>query len=712
MRRFKDMKIAMKIGLAFGIVGFVFLIVLWQYHNTLITTQSNYEKLLNVVEAKKSHSFDIGISMLEARRSEKDFLARKDMKYVSRVEGSVDKIIAKANDINRINEIEEVKSQVANGIIRDIETYNTSFMAIVNAWQQKGLDPKSGLQGEFRGASHKAEAFFKDFNTNDLKVTLLQIRRAEKDFGLRGNDKYIDRVHNLVKLFKSQVAASGLNKELSSKLEKAIVSYLKAFDRYVKDVKSKKSTVASAKAFGTAAHKIEADLDRHYVQNIMSDYLMLRRHEKDYLLRSDSKYVLKVDNMISVIRSNVKESAISNKDKSDINMLLSAYQNAFHKLVDQDKNIAVINSNMRAAVHKIEPAIAENIKNMNLLMVDIATKTKSAAEKSTNIALIMGVIAVILGTLFAYIIVQSITKPINAVVEFTKLYGEGDLNASLSIDSKDELGVMAKSLKEAISKLKNIIIDVRAASTNVSAGSQELSSSSAQMSQGATEQAAAAEEASSSMEQMASNISQNADNAMQTERIAIKAAKDAEEGGKSVDATVTAMKEIADKISIIEEISRQTNLLALNAAIEAARAGEHGKGFAVVAAEVRKLAERSQEAAGEIGELSSSSIAVAEKAGELLGLIVPDIQRTAELIQEISASSSEQRSGADQINMAIQQLDQVIQQNAGASEEMASTSEELSSQANQLQETISFFRMDDTQVEYALPKSHLMIESA
>jgi len=193
------------------------------------------------------------------------------------------------------------------------------------------------------------------------------------------------------------------------------------------------------------------------------------------------------------------------------------------------------------------------------------------------------------------------------------------------------------------------------------------------------------------MEEMSSNIKQNADNAHQTEKIALKAAEDAREGGKSVTETVAAMKEIATKISIVEEIARQTNLLALNAAIEAARAGEHGKGFAVVASEVRKLAERSQTAAAEIRELSASSVEVAEKAGEMLTRIVPDIQKTAELVQEINAASNEQNTGTEQINKAIQQLDQVIQQNASSTEEIASTAEELSSQAEQLHDSIGFF---------------------
>jgi methyl-accepting chemotaxis protein len=194
---------------------------------------------------------------------------------------------------------------------------------------------------------------------------------------------------------------------------------------------------------------------------------------------------------------------------------------------------------------------------------------------------------------------------------------------------------------------------------------------------------------------MTANIRQNADNAIQTEKIATKAADDAQQGGDAVNQTVVAMKEIADKIMIIEEIARQTNLLALNAAIEAARAGEHGKGFAVVAAEVRKLAERSQIAAGEINELSTSSVDVAEKAGNVLNALVPDIRKTAELVQEISAASREQDAGAGQIAKSIQQLDAVIQQNASTSEEMASTSEELSGQSEQLAEIVSFFKVNE-----------------
>jgi methyl-accepting chemotaxis protein len=291
---------------------------------------------------------------------------------------------------------------------------------------------------------------------------------------------------------------------------------------------------------------------------------------------------------------------------------------------------------------------------------------------------------------------ESIAAAVNSSVQATRSISEaakqianGDLTVEIKERSAEDELMLA--LNAMVKKLSDVVSEVKSAADYVTGGSQELSSSAEQMSQGASEQAAAAEEASASMEQMSSNIKQNADNAIQTEKIAVKSATDAREGGKAVLQTVAAMKEIAGKISIIEEIARQTNLLALNAAIEAARAGEHGKGFAVVATEVRKLAERSQKAAAEISTLSSSSVEVAEKAGEMLNKMVPDIQKTAELVQEISASCREQDTGAEQINRAIQQLDQVIQQNASAAEEMSSTSEELSSQAEQLQSSIDFF---------------------
>lgn len=347
-------------------------------------------------------------------------------------------------------------------------------------------------------------------------------------------------------------------------------------------------------------------------------------------------------------------------------------------------------------------------KELNQFMNQIDTFTEGStlivehdAKTGITVMSIISIVSLLVGLFLGMFTTRSVTRAAAKIVAVVRSIAAGDLTTKIDIDQKDEIGVLANAMKEMVLKLNKVMGDVKMAANNVAAGSQELSSSSEELSQGATEQASSVEEASSSMEEMAANIKQNSDNATQTEKISLKASDDAKESGRVVSETVAAMKEIAEKISIIEEISRQTDLLALNAAIEAARAGEHGKGFAVVASEVRKLAERSQTAAGEIIRLSGTSVEVSERAGEMLTKLVPDIQKTAELVQEIAAASEEQNTGAEQINMAIQQLDQVIQQNASFSEEMASTAEELASQADHLEESIAFFKVDSKETSKA-----------
>ncbi len=287
----------------------------------------------------------------------------------------------------------------------------------------------------------------------------------------------------------------------------------------------------------------------------------------------------------------------------------------------------------------------------------------------------------------------SMVQNLRSAADVATSIAEGDLRVhAKALSERDVLGHALTKMLENLRKTVSEVID---AAASVSSGSEEMSSAALQVSQGATEQAAAAEESTASMEEMASSVQQNADNARQTDKIASKASEDARLSGDAVVRTVSAMKQVAEKINIIEEIARKTDLLALNAAVEAARAGEHGKGFAVVASEVRKLAERSQIAAAEISKLTADGVQTAEGAGDLLAKLVPDIQKTAELVREIAAASAEQSAGAAQVNKAIQQLDQVIQQNSAASEEMASTAEGLSEQAGLLQSTIAFFSIDD-----------------
>ncbi|EJC81215.1 methyl-accepting chemotaxis protein [Rhizobium leguminosarum bv. trifolii WSM2297] len=348
----------------------------------------------------------------------------------------------------------------------------------------------------------------------------------------------------------------------------------------------------------------------------------------------------------------------------------------------------------RAAANDIDSTLGEilTLEKQRMKAADESADAQYATTRTMMMA-VAGVALLVAG-ITAFWIASTISKGLNRANTVVREVSEGDLTKMADITSRDEIGELLGNVNIMIERLRGVVADALSAADNVSSGSQELSASSEQVSQGASEQAASAEEASASMEEMAANIKQNADNAAQTEKIARQSAKDAEMSGEAVTRAVDAMRTIAQKIGIVQEIARQTDLLALNAAVEAARAGEHGKGFAVVASEVRKLAERSQSAAAEISAMSGDTVKAAADAGDMLGRLVPDIRKTAELVSEISAACREQDIGASQINEAIQQLDKVTQQNAGASEQMSATSEELASQAEELQTSIAFFKVD------------------
>ncbi len=564
------------------------------------------------------------------------------------------------------------------------------------------------------GISNIMDRVDKANGMNDIIRMVLESRRHEKNFQIRHDQKSQDEVARNVAgvVTKAQEYKARFhdpkNREQMDQVLAATKQYETAFKGYVQRQTARarqqetmgaagRSAIASAedmqRGLAVAAGKGGAGLSE--VNYVVSQLYSMRVSAMYFLQTEDQGFADKalaaggdIVRQVASMRGHMKDQA--DLDKTDkIARDTDGYMKSVREVADAVRQQKLMEDQLIQSAREMQKVCESAREDMKVKMFSEIAWTRGMLSVGALLALILGVIAAVL-------ITRAIAGPVRKGVAFAKRLADGHVDARIDVDQKDEIGALAAALTDMASRLREVVIHVNAAAESVASGSEELSASSETLSQGATEQAASVEEISSSVEEMTANIRQNADNAAQTESLARKSAEDARQGGKAVTQTVSAMRQIVEKIGFIEEIARQTNLLALNAAIEAARAGEHGKGFAVVAAEVRKLAERSGTAAGEIGQLSTASLAVAEKAGGMLASIVPDIERTSELVQEISATCREQTTGAEQVNKAIQQFDQVIQQNASASEETASTSEELAGQAQRLTQVMQFFKMDNT----------------
>jgi len=392
------------------------------------------------------------------------------------------------------------------------------------------------------------------------------------------------------------------------------------------------------------------------------------------------------------------EHAEARKYAEALDLYLGKFENELIPLVENgaDKNMTQIRK-VDGELDEIRDVVLDSLHFIDKSMSE---ESREADREFDGVGktMITTVISILIVTLIlsfslALFITRSITKPLGELVNVTDSVSQGDMTVEVNVIGKDEVAGVMNSMNTMVEKLRHVVGEINSATENISSSSAQVSSTAQSLSQAASEQAASVEETSASLEEMESSITQNADNAKVTDQISSTVATKAEDGGKAVKNTVDAMRDIAERISMIEDIAYKTNLLALNAAIEAARAGEHGKGFAVVADEVRKLAERSQTAAQEISDTAANSVKVAEQAGNMIMEIVPDIQKTAQLVQEIAAASDEQSSGIGQMSTSVTQVDKASQQNAASSEELASTAEEMAIQAESLVKTIGFFRL-------------------
>jgi methyl-accepting chemotaxis protein len=546
----------------------------------------------------------------------------------------------------------------------------------------------------------------------EIVEQVLEMRRHEKDYIIRKKDEYITEVNNRVNNI-LDVANNSIQKNNSEnkKIVESIGLYKESFDMYVKIEEQKSLALNVMRESGDIVvndlNNLQKNLltaqnnDKYLTEKIvlvnssLQLFLELRKAEKDIIIFGDKSYFDKHMQLYDETNNRLTELINKLKDSENLDLARNVltdtrkYKNTFDVFCKSTNDQIDDTERMVKYAGEVIELSETNDKYQTVQMFNEISNARLVLRIFTALAIILGVI-------IAIVLTKGITRRLGGEPYEVEVIANKIANGDLMIDFGNEkrIGVM-HDIQLMVEKLKEIVKGITDGAENIAAASQEISSASQQMSQGANEQASSSEEVSSSMEEIGSNIQQNTDNAQETEKIARLSAEGIKKGNDSAAIAVNSMNEIAEKITIVNDIAFQTNILALNAAVEAARAGEHGRGFAVVAAEVRGLAERSKTAADEIEILLKHGVEVSTEAGSKLSAVVPEIEKTAQLVQEITASSMEQNSGVEQVNSAIQQLNQVTQHNAAASEEMATSSEELASQAEQLKETVLYFKIDE-----------------
>ena len=439
------LRIGEKIGLGFGLVGLLFLGVIWQYHDTLGRSLADYRDLLETHHARKDLLLEIQAGMLDARRAEKNFLLHRDHTYAEEVSVRVDAVLALTQTLGRID---QDSAELAREFADLMETYHERFAAIVEAWRKKGLDHDSGLQGAFRDAVHELEDQAGQFKVSNLYLQLLQVRRREKDLGLRREEAYRDHVFALLASLRQETEGSGLAAEVKAALLEELGAYELSFEGYSQKVLAQEDIEGGRGPFRDAAQRIEAILAAHYIPDMERNILQLRRREKDYLLRDDKRYVEMALGDWQRIAAQVGGSDIAAPDKARLTDLLAQYRRDFLALVDQNDRIAWLSDEMREAIGRITPTIQRNVEAANRLEAETTARIEASSQASERAMLWVVLAATALGVLFAVVITRRITQPLRRMAGLLGRLADEDPTERIATrpGSRDEVEVMADSV--------------------------------------------------------------------------------------------------------------------------------------------------------------------------------------------------------------------------------------------------------------------------
>ncbi len=743
-----NVKLRMKLIGSFGLVLILLAAVIGIYQYALSQTTVNFENVLQEEVAIAKHANVGGVFMLQSRRNEKDFLLRKDKKYIDKLRNNIAGLKTEVETIVELSKkIGDSESATkATATIGYADEYEIAFKQLVASWETRGLDHKSGLQGEFRRLAHKLSDAVKKHQVDDLQVALLMIRRYEKDFSRTKSEKYKQKLLAAIEKYKVLLEKSSCEKESKKTQQKALTSYNEAFNKYLAAGFSVDLQDQHYKTIRSAAHDMEEAIGQVHVPNSKSLVLDIRKNEKDYLLRKDEKYVKKTHDTIAKMKASLKKSGILQQHVDDVAVTLDTYKKTFDLLVAEDKKIASLIQSMRAAIHKIEPEVEALVKRSEegekKKVESISIKTKSLA----TVAIGVGITAIVGGMFLAFFISGVIIRPIRRVSDMLKNIseGEGDLTIRLEERGNDEITELSAYFNKFIEKLQKMFKEVVNGVNTMSAATTELSTVSEQMASGTQNVsnesgsvAAASEEMSTNMssvsaateqvttnmnlvasstEEMTSTIGEVAKNTERAASVTEDAVSIANSASEGIQELGIAAREIGKVTEVIADISDQTNLLALNATIEAARAGDAGKGFAVVANEIKELAKQTADATLEIKNKiegvqgsASGTVSLIENITKVINEINSTVTSIAGAVEEQATATNEIAGNVSQGVQGLGEVNENVAQSAMVSNEIAKSVGEINQSSTEMSASSSQVRSSAEELSLLAEKLKEMV---